>query len=585
MSARSHIADALHRFPIARFHPATLSLLKNYSFSDFTNDLSAGLTVGVVALPLAMAFAIASGMSPESGIYTAVIAGFLISLLGGCKVQIGGPAGAFIVIVYGIIAQYGIGNLLIATFFSGILLFLMGLFKVGSFIRFIPVSIVIGFTNGIAVLIGLSQIKDFLGLEIEKMPADFFHQIETLYGAIETFNPYAIGMGLVSLLIVFVWPRSWTIGGAPWRRWIARIPSTVVVLVIMTSLVTVFNLPVETIGSKFGGIPQGLPKFEIPDISWGGVKQLFGPALTLALLGAIESLLCARVADAMIDDRHDPNQELMGQGIANCIVPFFGGLPSTGTIARTVTNIKSGAVSPVAGMIHSLTLLVIILVAAPLAANVPLCALSAILLFMAFNMGNWHEFVRLHQFTMSYKATLLITFFLTVIFDLTVAVEIGLLTAALFFLYRMNTLTRVLPKTLPFDAPKQIEAWIMEGALFFGSVSKLEIVTDPKHINAPDAPEVVIFDFTELLSIDNSALDIIEAFQRNLQRHGKILIIVGASDHPLRQMQRLGLAQKLGRYLCPDIDSALLAAREFLYSKEKKQSKTESKNEIRIVER
>lgn len=218
---------------------------------------------------LAMAFAIASGMTPESGIYTAIIAGFLISLLGGCKVQIGGPAGAFIVIVYGIIAQYGVGNLLIATFFSGIFLFLMGLFKIGSFIRFIPVSIVIGFTNGIAVLIGLSQIKDFLGLNIAKMPADFFHQIETLAGAINTVNPYAVGLGLASLIIVFVWPRSWTIGGAPWRRWLARIPSTVVVLIVMTALVSLFNLPVETIGSKFGGIPQGLPKFEVPDISWG----------------------------------------------------------------------------------------------------------------------------------------------------------------------------------------------------------------------------------------------------------------------------------------------------------------------------
>ena len=237
----------------------------------------------------------------------------------------------------------------------------MGLFKIGSFIRFIPVSIVIGFTNGIAVLIGLSQIKDFLGLNIAKMPADFFHQIETLAGAINTVNPYAVGLGLASLIIVFVWPRSWTIGGAPWRRWIARIPSTVVVLIVMTALVSLFNLPVETIGSKFGGIPQGLPQFQVPDISWGNVKQLLGPAITLALLGAIESLLCARVADAMTDERHDPNQELMGQGIANCIVPFFGGLPSTGTIARTVTNIKSGAVTPMAGMIHSLTLLVIIL--------------------------------------------------------------------------------------------------------------------------------------------------------------------------------------------------------------------------------
>lgn len=580
MSARSHIVEALHRFPLAKFHPASLSVLKNYTASDFANDVSAGLTVGVVALPLAMAFAIASGMTPQAGIYTAIIAGFLISLLGGCKVQIGGPAGAFIVIVYGIIAQYGVPNLLIATFFSGILLFLMGLFKIGSFIRFIPVSIVVGFTNGIAVLIGLSQIKDFLGLKIEKMPADFFGQISALWGGIATVNGYAVGIALVSLAIVFAWPRTWTQGGAPWRRWMAKIPSTVVVLFIMTLLVGLFNLPVETIGSKFGGIPQGLPSFEIPKLEWDSIKQLFGPALTLALLGAIESLLCARVADAMTDGRHDPNQELMGQGVANCIVPFFGGLPSTGTIARTVTNIKSGAVSPVAGMVHSLTLLIIILAAAPLAADVPLAALSAILLFMAYNMGNWREFIRLKQFTISYQATVLLTFFLTVIFDLTVAVEVGLLTASVFFLYRMNTLTRVLPKTLPFDAAKGIEAWVMEGALFFGSVSKLEIVTDPKHINAPDAPDAIIFDFSELLSIDNSALEIIDSFHRNLIKHGKVLIIAGASDHPLKQMMRLGLAQRLGDHMCIDMDSALRLAVGEINKK-----RTPPESEIAIISR
>lgn len=585
MTARQHIVDALHRFPLATFHPASFNILKDYSVNKFTSDLSAGLTVGVVALPLAMAFAIASGMTPEAGIYTAIVAGFLISLLGGCKVQIGGPAGAFIVIVYGIIAQFGVGGLLAATFISGIFLFIMGLLKIGSFIRFIPVSIVIGFTNGIAVLIGLSQVKDFLGLDIAKMPADFFSQISTLYGAISTVNPYAVGIGLLSLIIVFLWPRSWTQGGAPWKRWMARIPSTVIVLIIMTSAVTFMDLPVETIGSKFGGIPQGLPKLQLPEVSWTSFNQLIGPALTLALLGAIESLLCARVADAMTDDRHDPNQELMGQGIANCIVPFIGGLPSTGTIARTVTNIKSGAVSPVAGMVHSITLLIIVLVAAPLASNVPLACLSAILLFMAFNMGNWHEFIRLRQFTMSYKATLLATFFLTVIFDLTVAVEVGLMTAAVFFLYRMNTLTRVLPLHLPFNASYGIEAWVMEGALFFGSVSKLEIVTDPKHIIDPHSPDVIIFNFTDLLSIDNSALDIIEKFQKNLLAHGKILVIAGANGHPLKQMERLGMTKTLGKYLVGDMDEAIKVGEEFLEEKRLQKEKKATHEDIRIVEK
>lgn len=562
MSARQHIVDALHRFPIAKFHPATMDLIRKYSFEQFTRDISAGLTVGVVALPLAMAFAIASGMPPSAGIYTAIIAGFLISLLGGCKVQIGGPAGAFIVIVYGIIAQYGVPNLLVATFISGIMLFLMGLFKIGSFIRFIPVSIVIGFTNGIAVMIGLSQVKDFLGLDIAKMPADFFHQIEALYANIGSFNPYAFGVGLLSLIIVFLWPRSWTMGGWAWKRWLAHVPGTVVVLVVMTAAVTFWQLPVETIGTKFGGIPQSLPAFEIPEISWLSVKQLIGPAMTLAILGAIESLLCARVADAMTDERHDPNQELMGQGVANCVVPFFGGLPATGTIARTVTNIKSGAVSPVSGMIHSITLLIIVLAAAPLAENVPLSCLAAILIFMAYNMGNWHEFVRLSHFTMSYKATFLSTFLLTVIFDLTVAVEVGLVVAAVFFLYRMNTLTRLIPETLPEGTSKKIEAWLMEGALFFGSVSKLEIVMDPKHISAPNSPDVIIFDFSELLSIDNSAMELIETFHRNLVKHNKVLIISGASDHPLRQIQRMDMDKSLGKYMVPDMKAAIALAEE-----------------------
>jgi len=562
MSARQHIVDALHRFPIAKFHPATLDLIGKYSFEQFTRDISAGLTVGVVALPLAMAFAIASGMPPSAGIYTAIIAGFLISLLGGCKVQIGGPAGAFIVIVYGIIAQYGVPNLLVATFISGIMLFLMGLFKIGSFIRFIPVSIVIGFTNGIAVMIGLSQVKDFLGLNIAKMPADFFHQIEALYNNIGSFNPYAFGVGLLSLIIVFIWPKSWTMGGWAWKRWLAHIPGTVVVLVVMTAAVTFWKLPVETIGTKFGGIPQSLPAMEIPEISWLSIKQLIGPAMTLAILGAIESLLCARVADAMTDERHDPNQELMGQGVANCVVPFFGGLPATGTIARTVTNIKSGALTPVSGMIHSITLLIIVLVAAPLAENVPLSCLAAILIFMAYNMGNWHEFIRLSHFTMSYKATFLSTFLLTVIFDLTVAVEVGLVVAAVFFLYRMNTLTRLIPETLPEGTSKKIEAWLMEGALFFGSVSKLEIVMDPKHISVPNSPDVIIFDFSELLSIDNSAMELIETFHRNLVKHNKVLIISGAADHPLRQIQRMGMDKSLGKYMVPDLKTAIALAEE-----------------------
>lgn len=571
MSLLTSLKKAVSHLPVAPFHPVSVDCIRNYNMHLFSRDVSAGLTVGMVALPLAMAFGIASGVPPEAGIYTAIIAGFLISVFGGCRVQIGGPAGAFIVIIYGIIAQYGLSNLLIATIGSGIILFLMGLFKLGSFIRFIPVSIVIGFTNGIAVLIGLSQVKDFLGLTIDKMPAGFFGQIEALASHVSTFNPYAFGVALVSFLVVMFWPKGYAMNGPAWKRWIAHLPGTVIVLVLSTVVVSAFNLPVETIGSKFGGIPQKLPDLAIPDLSFSALRGLVGPMLTIALLGAIESLLCARVSDAMTDDRHDPNQELMGQGIANFIVPFFGGIPATGTIARTVTNIKSGAASPIAGVVHAVTLLVVILAAAPLASDIPLAALAAILMFVSWNMGNWKEFSRLTAMTMSYKVTLVATFLLTVIFDLTVAVEVGLVISCVFFIYRMNTLTRVVPETLPFDMPAGVEAWKLTGALFFGSVSKLEGITDPKRLTAKDAAKVVILDFTDLLNIDNSAMDILAVYIRALKRRGHELIIAGASGHPLRQLNRTGIAQTLGANMVPDKVFADKRARDLIAEMDKRE--------------
>lgn len=571
MSLLTSLKNAVSHLPLAPFRPVSVDCIRNYNMHLFSRDVSAGLTVGMVALPLAMAFGIASGVPPEAGIYTAIIAGFLISVFGGCRVQIGGPAGAFIVIIYGIIAQYGLSNLLIATIGSGIILFLMGLFKLGSFIRFIPVSIVIGFTNGIAVLIGLSQVKDFLGLTIDKMPAGFFGQIEALASHVSTFNPYAFGVALVSFLVVMFWPKGYAMNGPAWKRWIAHLPGTVIVLVLSTVIVSAFNLPVETIGSKFGDIPQKLPDLAIPDLSFSALRGLVGPMLTIALLGAIESLLCARVSDAMTDDRHDPNQELMGQGIANFIVPFFGGIPATGTIARTVTNIKSGAASPIAGVVHAVTLLVVILAAAPLASDIPLAALAAILMFVSWNMGNWKEFSRLKAMTMSYKVTLVTTFLLTVIFDLTVAVEVGLVISCVFFIYRMNTLTRVVPETLPFDMPAGVEAWKLTGALFFGSVSKLEGITDPKRLTAKDAAKVVILDFTDLLNIDNSAMDILAVYIRALKRRGHELIIAGASGHPLRQLNRTGIAQTLGANMVPDKVFADKRARDLIAEMDKRE--------------
>lgn len=568
--------ELLHHLPLARFRPVLFDALQGYNRHMLTRDISAGLTVGMVALPLAMAFGIASGVPPESGLYTAIIAGFLISLLGGCRVQIGGPAGAFVVIIYGIIAQYGISNLMLATIGSGVFLFLMGLFKIGGFIKFIPISIVIGFTNGIAVMIALQQVKDFLGLTIAKMPADFFSMVSTIAQNIGTLNPWAFGIALVSFLVIFFWPKGYSMSGPQWKRWLAHLPGTVVVLILSTVFVSLFNIPVETIGSKFGGIPQGLPSIQIPEFDWQSAKQLWGSMLTLAVLGSIESLLCARVADTMTDDRHDPNQELMGQGIANLIVPFFGGIPATGTIARTVTNIKSGAFSPVAGMVHAMTLLAVILIAAPLAASIPLSALAAILVFVAWNMGNWREFVRLRRMSMSYKVTLLLTFFLTVVFDLTVAVEFGLVCACAFFLFRMNNITVVEPATLPFHMPDTVEAWHIRGALFFGSISKLEHVTDPHRLMAADSAKIVILDFTDLVNIDNSAMDQIEVFVRALHRHHHELIIAGASGHPLRQLQRTGIAQELGANLVPDMEFAMARADQVLAELAAEEKKTKA---------
>ena len=573
MSIKETASGIFHHLPLAKFKPVLVQSMHSYDSHMLSRDISAGLTVGMVALPLAMAFGIASGVPPESGIYTAIIAGFLISLLGGCRVQIGGPAGAFVVIIYGIIAQYGLSNLLIATLGSGIFLFLMGLFKLGGIIKFIPVSIVIGFTNGIAVMIGLQQVKDFLGLTVAKMPADFFGQISTIAANISTTNFWALGIALTSFLLIKFWPKGYQMNGPQWKRWLAHLPGTVVVLILSTIAVTLFDLPVETIGSKFGGIPQSLPSLQIPEFDWATFKQLLGPMLTLAVLGSIESLLCARVADTMTDDRHDPNQELMGQGIANMIVPFFGGIPATGTIARTVTNIKSGAFSPIAGIVHALTLLVVILAAAPLASNIPLSALAAILVFVAWNMGNWREFLRLRQMTLSYKTTLLVTFFLTVIFDLTVAVEFGLVVACVFFLLRMNNLTAVEPATLPFDIPENVEAWHLRGALFFGSISKLEHVTDPVRITSPTAANIVVLDFTDLLHIDNSAMDQIEVFARALRRHNHDLIIAGAKGHPLAQLRRTQIAQRLGANMVPDMEFAMARAKVIIAEQKAREAK------------
>ena len=528
------------------FRPRLLDALQGYDRQKFIRDAGAGLTVGIVALPLAMAFAIASGLKPEAGLFTAIIAGFLISALGGSRVQIGGPAGAFIVIVYGILERYGLANLIIATAMSGVMLFAMGFFKLGTLVRFIPIAVVIGFTNGIAVLIALSQVKDFLGLQVTAMPADFFGILLALKGAMHTFSPLSALLALGSLGVIVLWQFAVPTWGKKYR-WAARLsllPGSVVALVLATALVALSGLPVETIGSRFGGIPSSLPAFQWPDFSWATVRFLFIPATTLALLGAIESLLCARVADGMIDDRHNPNQELMAQGIANFVTPFFGGMPATGTIARTVTNVKSGASSPIAGIVHALTLLLVMLVAAPLAQDVPLAAMAAILMFVAWNMGEWREFAHLRQYRLPYRATLLAVFFLTVVFDLTVAVEVGLVAACITFIYRISSLSRS-ERVSATDHPRlaghetRVAAYRLYGAIFFGAVKLIEELED--HLPA----RTLVLDFKNVMYIDSSGADTVLDLVRACQKQGVRFIACGLAFQPKDILQRCGMVAAL----------------------------------------
>jgi sulfate permease, SulP family len=537
---------------VQRFRPRLIDALADYDRRTALADIGAGITVGIVALPLAMAFAIASGLKPEQGIITAMVAGFLISALGGSNVQIGGPAGAFIVIVYGIVERYGLTNLLISTALAGALLFTLGLFKLGALVRYIPVAIIIGFTNGIAVLIALSQLKDLLGLRIDKMPADFFSQIGALWLHLGSVNVSALAVGVASFALLWLWPKLVA------DRSLSRVPAPVIALVLMTLLGWYLGLPVETIGTRFGGIPRTLPDLALPPFSWESAKQLLIPTITIALLGAIESLMCARIADNASGDlpRHDPNQELMAQGVANMVSPLFGGMPATGTIARTVTNVRAGGRTPVAGIVHAATLLATVLLAAPLAVHVPLAALAGILLFVAWNMGEWREFVRLRHFTLPYRTILLGTFFLTVVFDLTVAVEVGLVLACVFFIYRMSTLFKV----QPFHAgplPDGVISFELFGALFFGAVAKIEAL--PAQL--PAGTRCVVLEMHRLISLDTSGLDALIHLHKDLKRSSIALVLANVNEQPLSLMRRSGFAAELGEeQIVPTVSAAFNGA-------------------------
>jgi len=545
-----------------RFRPRLLDSLRGYRRTDFLADLGAGLTVGVVALPLAMAFAIASGVKPEQGLFTAIIAGLLISGLGGSSVQIGGPAGAFIVVVYGIVQRFGVPNLLVATMMAGVLLLAMGWLRVGALVRQMPVSIIAGFTNGIAVLIALSQLKDFLGLPIASMPAGFFAQIATVAREAPHANMQALLLGAGCLAGLLFWSGLAAQKNLPgqersagrWLRFAARVPGPIVALVTLTALAGALDLRVETIGSRFGGIPRSLPALQAPDLSWGSVQQLFVPALTIALLGAIESLLCARVADGVAQvRRHEPNQELMAQGIANLVAPLFGGIPATGTIARTLTSIRAGARTPIAGIVHALTLLLVMLAAAPLAARVPLAALSGILLYVAWNMLEPREFLRLRKDGVEYAAKFLCTFVLTVVLDLTVAVEVGLALACALFVYRMGTLFGLEADTAA-GAGGDVRVFRLYGALFFGAAGKVESLAD----ELPPGVRWVILEATYLLSIDTSGQSALETLGRELARRDIGWIVCGLHRQPQQQLDPVTTAHwPAPPVLSPDLPAAL----------------------------
>ncbi len=540
--------------------PKSFLLFKGYTRQDFFHDLLAGITVGLVALPLAMAFGIASGVTPQAGLYTAVVAGFLISALGGSRTQIGGPTGAFVVIIAGIVLRFGMAGLAMVTLMAGILLVAMGLTGLGAAVRFIPRMVVVGFTNGIAILIASTQIKDFFGLHTGPVPSEFLPRIKLLLAHYATVNWAALGLGVGTLAILIFLPRI-----------TRRVPASIVALLVCTGVALVFHLPVETIGSKFGGIPRGLPPFAIPDFHSEHILPLIPSAFTVALLAALESMLSAVVADGMTGDRHNSNVELVAQGVANILSPVFGGIPATGAIARTATNIRSGARSPVAGMVHALTLLLILLVAAPLASYIPLATLAGVLFVVAYNMGEWHEIGGILKLDFTAISVWIVTFALTVFADLTVAVGVGLALAALLYIYRVADTTTVTPVTedyirdgLPHVlqgriVPPYVTLLRIHGPFLFGTTEKLVEAT----VNIEAFQPVVILRLRNMTAIDATGIHAIETFSKRLRDSGRSLILCGAMEQPSKLLTGSRFLEHIGpENFMPNVQAALDRARE-----------------------
>src|SRR5437764_1575624 len=543
-----------------RWLPKSILCLRDYNLNKFSKDVIAGVTVGLVALPLAMAFAIASGLTPQAGIYCAVVTGFLISLLGGSKTQVGGPTGAFVVVVSGIIAVHGIDGLFMCTMMAGVLLVVLGATGMGSAVKFIPRPVVIGFTNGIAILIASTQIKDFFGLQLAKVPGEFWLRMKALAASAPTWSARATLLAGCTVGVMIAC-----------RAVSSRIPGPIVAMLGATVAAYFLKLPVETIGTRFGGIPSGLPHLAIPHWHAGLVHGLLGPAFTVAMLGAIESLMSAVVSDRMSNDRHNPNVELIGQGVANIVSPMFGGLPATGAIARTATNIRSGAQSPIAGMIHALTLLCVLLFAAPLASYIPMAALAGILLIVAYNMGEWREIPQLLKLTKTDLSVWLLTFALTVFADLTVAVEAGMILAALLFITRVANTTTVSQVTDDYiedgrihilqdkDIPYYATIFRIHGPFLFGATDKISVITEKMH----ELPPVVILRLRNMTALDATGLFALEEVARHLHATKRTLILCGAREQPARLIHQAEFEDVVGaENICENVQEALRRAEE-----------------------
>jgi sulfate permease, SulP family len=543
---------------VRRWLPRSIECLRDYTPTAFGHDVVAGATVALVAIPLAMAFAIASGVAPQAGIYTAIVAGFIISALGGSRVQIGGPTGAFVVIIAGIVAKFGLNGLALVGIMAGVILVIIGITGLGSAVKFIPRPVIIGFTNGIALLIASTQIKDFFGLSVAHVPSDFAGRLIALAQHAGTVSWPALTIAAASLALIVAWPRL-----------TKRIPGTIVALVLATLAVALFHLPVATIGSAFGGIPQGLFPFAIPHLQASSIAALLPSAFTVAFLAALESLLSAVVADEMSGDRHKSNVELVAQGLANIASPFFGGIPATGAIARTATNIRSGGTTPLAGIIHSAILLIVLLVAAPLARFIPLAALAAVLMVVSYHMCAWHEVKDILRLSKADIAVWLTTFGLTAFADLPTAVGVGIALAALLYIYRIAETTTVSTVTAAYvedglvhnlqgrAIPANVSVVRIHGPFLFGTTEKLDAATK----DIAQFGHVVIVRLRNMPAIDATGVHALEQFSARLHRSGREMLLCGAMDQPWRVLRRSKFMQRLGaQNALSDIGAALARA-------------------------